>query len=160
LWELLAASQWLQADRETLDILLKVSGREKERWLRAEDIQKISCQVLRTIDQLWVEYSQKRFGFSVQQKLIRLSRGDTHIETWLQFALRVGWRKNNHLWLTWLEIEAKSLRLGGNIAEQVPVGFFPYQYSFGSKIHRGAIGDWREPSPLSVSAFLLLHRDF
>jgi len=158
LWELLAASQWLKADRETLDIMLKVSGREKERWLRVEDIQKISYQVLRTIDQLWVEYSQKRFGFSVQQKLIRLSRRDTDIETWLQFALCVGWRKSNKFWLTWLEIQAEGLSLGGNIAESFPIGFFPYQYSLGFKIYRGAIGDWREPSP--VSAFLLLHRNF
>ena len=158
LWELLAASQWLQADRETLDILLKVSGREKGRCLRVEDIQKISCQVLRTIDQLWVEYSQERFGFSIQQKLIRLSRGDTDIETWLQFALRVGWRKNNNLWLTWLEIEVKRQTLGGNIAEQFPVGFFPYQYSFRSKFPPGPIGDLLEPTP--VSAYLLLHGDF
>ncbi|WP_449420818.1 protein kinase domain-containing protein [Phormidium nigroviride] len=66
---LLAAGKWKEADEETARVMLKVAGREKEGWLDSSSIDKFPCEDLRTIDQLWVEYSDGRFGFSVQKRI-------------------------------------------------------------------------------------------
>jgi len=91
--DLLVAGQWKEADRETLRALLKVSGREKEGWLREKDLAKFPCEDLHTIDQLWVSYSNGRFGFSVQKR--------TYYECGKNYSIlgdRVGWRSGD-LWL-------------------------------------------------------------
>ena len=97
---LLAAKKWQEADAETAIVMLKVAGREKEGWLNTESIDNFPCEDLRTIDQLWVKYSNGRFGFSVQkriyQSLGRTSKYDQKV--WEAFGDRVGWRKKNS-WL-------------------------------------------------------------
>ncbi|BAZ26100.1 hypothetical protein NIES4073_70060 [Kalymmatonema gypsitolerans NIES-4073] len=65
----LAAGQWKEADEETHKVMLEVAGREKQGYLEVEDIQQFPCEDLRIIDQLWVQYSNGRFGFSVQKKI-------------------------------------------------------------------------------------------
>jgi len=49
--------------------MFEVAGRTKEESLRTEDIDNFPCEDLRTIDQLWVKYSNGRFGFSVQKRI-------------------------------------------------------------------------------------------
>jgi serine/threonine protein kinase len=68
---LLAAKKWQEADEETQRVMLKVAGREEKGWLNIKDIEKFPCEDLRTIDQLWVEYSNGSFGFSVQKRIYR-----------------------------------------------------------------------------------------
>jgi len=55
---------------------------------------------LRTIDQLWVKYSNGRFGFSVQKRIYQSLRGTTKYDekVWERFGDRVGWRENRE-WL-------------------------------------------------------------
>jgi uncharacterized caspase-like protein len=67
LGELLKAGRWREADQETADRMCKVMDREGG-WLEAEDIEKFPCQDLQNVDRLWVKYSNRRFGFSVQKK--------------------------------------------------------------------------------------------
>jgi hypothetical protein len=67
--DLLKAEKWKEADEETLAVMLKVAGREQEDWLSFECIENFPCTDLRTIDQLWVKYSNGRFGFSVQKRI-------------------------------------------------------------------------------------------
>jgi hypothetical protein len=93
LQQLLAAENWQEADRETGTIVLKLSGREQQGQLEAEDLRKLPCQDLSHIDQLWVKYSNARFGFSVQQRIWR-SIGGTRkagYEVFQLFGDRVGW---------------------------------------------------------------------
>ncbi|MCC3593546.1 serine/threonine-protein kinase [Microcoleus sp. PH2017_28_MFU_U_A] len=94
---LLAAKKWKEADEETARVMLKVAGRDKEGWLDAESIQKFPCEDLRTIDQLWVEYSNGRFGFSAQKRIYQSLGGTSQYdsEIWEKFGDKVGWRKNN-----------------------------------------------------------------
>ncbi|WP_335337770.1 GUN4 domain-containing protein [Nostoc piscinale] len=66
--DFLKAGQWKEADEETLKLMLKVVGREQEGWLDTGSSDKFPCTDLRTIDKLWVKYSNGRFGFSVQKK--------------------------------------------------------------------------------------------
>ncbi|NMF67536.1 GUN4 domain-containing protein, partial [Brasilonema octagenarum] len=61
--DLLAAGNWKQADEETARVMLAVAGREKQGWLDVKHIDNFPCLDLRTIDQLWVKYSNGRFGF-------------------------------------------------------------------------------------------------
>ncbi|MDZ8078994.1 MAG: GUN4 domain-containing protein [Nostoc sp. DcaGUA01] len=93
--DLLEAGKWKEADQETLAVMLKASGREQEGWLNFESIEKFPCSDLRTIDQLWVKYSNGRFGFSVQKRIWESVGGTLHTdyETWCKFGDRVGWRK-------------------------------------------------------------------
>ncbi|MDJ0675446.1 MAG: GUN4 domain-containing protein [Calothrix sp. MO_167.B42] len=65
----LAVGMWKEADKETDKIMLKVAGREKQGYLELEDIRQFPCEDLRTIDQLWINYSNGHFGFSVQKEI-------------------------------------------------------------------------------------------
>ncbi|QLE47220.1 TIR domain-containing protein [Nostoc sp. C057] len=94
--DLLAAGKWKEADEETLAVMLKASSREKEGWFDIESIKNFPCTDLRTINQLWVQHSDGRFGFSVQ-KNIYLSvggkaDGEYYKEVWEKFGDRVGWK--------------------------------------------------------------------
>ncbi|MBC1197745.1 GUN4 domain-containing protein [Microcystis aeruginosa BLCCF158] len=93
--DLLKAEKWKEADEETLRVMLAVAKREKEGWLRVEDIDNFPCADLRTIDQLWVKYSNGRFGFSVQKRIYQGLGGtrEYNREIWEKFGDKVGWRK-------------------------------------------------------------------
>ena len=90
--DLLEAGKWREADAETTMAMLQAAGREKEGWFREEDIEEFSCEDLRIIDQLWVESSQGKFGFSVQKDIYQ-NLGGQRIEVWGSFGTQVGWRK-------------------------------------------------------------------
>lgn len=87
--DFLKAQQWQEADKETFAVMLKASGRETQcGWLYYKDIENFPCTDLRTIDQLWIKYSDGRFGFSLQKRIWESVGKD-----YFQFADRVGWRK-------------------------------------------------------------------
>ena len=102
---LLAAQKWKEADEETARVMLKVAGREKEGWLNTESIDNFPCEDLRTIDQLWVKYSNGRFGFSVQKRIYQSLGGTSSYDerVWEKFGDKVAWRKNNK-WLCYYEL--------------------------------------------------------
>ncbi|MEH2410972.1 GUN4 domain-containing protein [Nostoc sp.] len=93
--DLLAAGEWKEADEETLAVMLKASG-SKEGNNFTQSISIFPCTDLRTIDQLWVKYSDGRFGFSVQKKIYLSvggkADGEYYKEVWEKFGERVGWR--------------------------------------------------------------------
>ncbi|WP_225225415.1 GUN4 domain-containing protein [Komarekiella delphini-convector] len=94
--DLLAAGKWQEADTETFTVMFQASGREKERCLDRESIKNFPSTDLRTIDQLWVKYSNGRFGFSVQKKIYLSvggkADGKYHEEAEDRFCDRVGWK--------------------------------------------------------------------
>jgi len=102
---LLAAKKWKEADEETARVMLKVAGREEKGWLNKKSVEKFPCEDLRTIDQLWVKYSNGRFGFSVQKHIYQSLRGTKEYDqkVWEAFGDRVGWRKNNE-WLYYKDL--------------------------------------------------------
>ncbi|MBD2726026.1 GUN4 domain-containing protein [Nostoc sp. FACHB-892] len=95
--DLLKARQWKEADEETLAVMLKATGRSKEGWLDSESINNFPCADLRTIDQLWVKYSNGHFGFSVQKQIWESVGKDYD-----KFGDRVGWRKGE--WLSYSDL--------------------------------------------------------
>jgi len=85
LQELLEAGKWEEADNETLAIMLRATKREQKGWLDLEHLQQFSDSDLNTINQLWVNYSNGHFGFSVQKSLWQ---HNSH-----NFIWEVGWSK-------------------------------------------------------------------
>jgi len=74
--------------------MLKVTRREKEGYLNVEHIENFPCTDLRTIDRLWVKYSNGRFGFSVQKRIWESfggKPGKWDYEIYKKFCDRVGW---------------------------------------------------------------------
>ena len=79
---LLAAHQWQEADQQTTDIILRESNWGISTWKMwgvallsgkltgwYEPIKQYPCHNLETLDNLWLKYSDGRFGLSVQQQI-------------------------------------------------------------------------------------------
>lgn len=92
---LLAARMWREANEETMSQILRASGRESfgpldgseasRGSLGDRDIEYLPAADLNTIDRLWTEHSNGRFGFSIQSR-IWFEEPD-----WDRFCWRVGW---------------------------------------------------------------------
>ena len=115
--QLLKAGNWEEADKETAKKMLEVARRTKERYLRTEDIDNFPCEDLRTIDQLWVQYSNGRFGFSVQKRIYKSLGGTRSYDrkVWEAFGDQVGWRVGDS-WLYYDELKFN---------QKAPVGYLP-----------------------------------
>jgi uncharacterized caspase-like protein len=125
--DLLANGKWKEADEETRNKMMEAAGRTEHGWLRTQDIYRFPCEDLRTIDQLWVKYSNGRFGFSVQKRIYESLGGiigyyDQKI--WEAFGDRVGWRVNN-TWLYYQHLEFPTL---------APEGYLPGVLGFGDSM--------------------------
>jgi tetratricopeptide (TPR) repeat protein len=100
---LLAQGKWEEADRETGKVMLQAANQVKRGWLDEEDIEDFPCEDLRTINQLWLHYSNGKFGFSVQTEIYR-SLDETkqyfELRIWRMFGDRVGWRKGGE-WMSY-----------------------------------------------------------
>jgi hypothetical protein len=99
--DLLASGRWREADKETVAVM-KAANREQKGYLNSESIAKFPCTDLRTIDQLWVKYSNGRFGFSVQKRIwesVGGKPGEYDYEILKKFGDRVGWLKWENKWL-------------------------------------------------------------
>jgi serine/threonine-protein kinase len=98
--DLLKAGKWKEADEETARVMLAVAKQEEEGWLDITHINNFPCQYLSNIDQLWVQYSNGCFGFSVQKRIYQSLGGTRNYnqKVWETFGDTVGWRKKE----TWL----------------------------------------------------------
>jgi GUN4-like/Caspase domain len=91
--DLLAAKKWKEADEETARVMLQVANRKEEGWLNVESINNFPSEDLRTIDRLWIRYSNNRFGFTVQKEVWEELGGRVDSDTEKMIGDRVGWRK-------------------------------------------------------------------
>jgi hypothetical protein len=98
--ELLTQGKWKEADAETARVMLAVAKREKEGDLDVNSIDNFPCEDLRTIDQLWVKYSNGKFGFSVQKRIYQGLGGTRNHDQkiWQAWADKVVW-KTERSWL-------------------------------------------------------------
>ncbi|MBO1057757.1 MAG: TIR domain-containing protein [Dolichospermum sp. JUN01] len=93
--DLLVAQNWEEADKETYEVMIKAVGKKSGDWFTIDELLNFPCQDLRTIDQLWVQYSEGRFGFSVQKEIylsVGGRLGSYEPETFLRFYETAGWR--------------------------------------------------------------------
>ncbi|MBD2206578.1 GUN4 domain-containing protein [Calothrix sp. FACHB-1219] len=119
--DLLAAGELRKADNETARVMLAVAGKKKQGWLGVEDIDNFPCEDLRTIDQLWVKYSNGRFGFSVQKRIYQSLGGtrEYNDKIWYAFCDAVGWRKDGE----WMYYKDLTFDLTAPVAH-LPGGMF------------------------------------
>ncbi|MEB3357934.1 MAG: GUN4 domain-containing protein [Synechococcales bacterium] len=96
--EYLRNGQWKEADNETYRLMITTVGKEEGQYFEPEELLNFPCEELLAIDGLWVNYSEGRFGFSVQ-KDIYLSKevggiadGKYYKEAWNRFCHKVGWK--------------------------------------------------------------------
>jgi hypothetical protein len=115
--ELLAAENWKEADKLTFDLILRLANKEETGSIDVASVAKLSCGELREINELWLKYSEGRYGFTVQKGVwerVSCKTVDEHI--WTDFGWCVGWCGNDRKWLPYEEI-------GSSIFP--PVGHFP-----------------------------------
>ena len=80
-----------EADRLTSSILRELAGKvaEKRGYVFYSEVKNMPGKDLETIDRLWKIYSQGKFGFSIQAKLLK-SVGKRYDLLWP----RIGWKKD------------------------------------------------------------------
>ncbi|WP_411870960.1 GUN4 domain-containing protein [Vulcanococcus limneticus] len=85
----LMAQEYEQADRITSEILRQLAGPAavQRGYVYYSEVPPMPAVDLESIDRLWVTYSQGRFGFSVQLRLLRSLGG-----RWEQLWSRLGWK--------------------------------------------------------------------
>jgi hypothetical protein len=88
---LLSEGQWKAADQKTAEIMLKLTKNLTTSDFTYDSLETLPCSDLRRIDQLWVKYSNGRFGFRVQQRIWQEVGGQPNYETAVKLSQRVGW---------------------------------------------------------------------
>tara|TARA_Y100000591_G_scaffold291041_1_gene277292 strand:- start:1221 stop:1940 length:720 start_codon:yes stop_codon:yes gene_type:complete len=80
-----------EADRLTSSILRELAGKvaEKRGYVFYSEVKNMPGKDLETLDRLWKIYSQGKFGFSIQAKLLK-SVGKRYDLLWP----RIGWKKD------------------------------------------------------------------
>jgi predicted NACHT family NTPase len=107
--------QWKEADEETNRLMLQIAGKEADQRLDVKDITNFPCKDLRAIDKLWVDYSNGKFGFSVQKKVWMACGGvpgEYNYNVYRKFADQVGWRRSGN----WLNNRELTFKLEGKKA--------------------------------------------
>lgn len=91
--ELLRAQDFQAADKMTLEKLCELAGVEatQRKWLYFTEVENFPVSDLHTIDKLWRNYSEGKFGFSVQRE-IWLSLG----KNWEKLWPKIGWKTGNN----------------------------------------------------------------
>jgi hypothetical protein len=86
----LATGDYRQADETTRALLIKLAGESARRrgYVFFSEVQFISVEDLRAIDELWREHSNGKFGYSVQKRLWEKARRD-----FTSFFIKVSWMK-------------------------------------------------------------------
>jgi uncharacterized caspase-like protein len=156
---LLKAKKWREADEETTNLILKLAHREQQNNLQVESIENIPETDLKTIDTLWVKYSNGRFGFSVQKDIwqslrsskaadyvLALAIGNDNVansETCIDFVNRVGWRLKD----SWIEYSDL------NFSDDAPPGHLPF-FGFFEKVWRvKVLGVWEWHSAIVTASW-------
>ena len=99
LQEYLKAGKFKEADQETSRVILDAVNRSRDD-LTPNDMKQLPCTILQVIDKLWRDYSNDRFGLSIQLSLYMEVGGsiDTlraqNMGILEKYGDRVGWRKN------------------------------------------------------------------
>jgi GUN4-like/DnaJ C terminal domain len=118
--DLLKAQNWKEADQETYRLMVMAArGNNEENYIRDEELRNFPCKDLKTIDRLWINASQGRYGFSIQKEIYlrcgaKLDGTYPGDEVWEKFGTEVGWRVNNQ-WLDYEKLTWNSIHVRGHL---------------------------------------------
>ena len=90
----LETSKWEKADEETARLMIQIGDKEEKKYLNLDDILNFPCEELRMINDLWLQNSDGKFGFTVQKQIWldcggRI--GEYEWEPYRKFAEKVKW---------------------------------------------------------------------
>ncbi|MGK7876736.1 MAG: GUN4 domain-containing protein [Xenococcaceae cyanobacterium] len=125
----LRAGEWWKADSQTSHLVEQVGevGRDNSDFvdgLSKSEIENLSCSDLRTINSLWLKFSNGKFGFSVQKDIwieVGGSSGEYDKDIYKKFGDRNGWRKEG-TWLTYDELTFNTNAPRGHLPRGGKVG--------------------------------------
>lgn len=88
--EYLREKKWKESDLETYELVLKNAGKKSQLrgYIKFNEINKLSCTDLKTIDKLWRVASDGKLGFSAQQLIYEKQR-----QSWQKLYNQIGWGK-------------------------------------------------------------------
>lgn len=91
--DLLMQKKLRDADKETTQLMLKLSNREQQGWLDVQDIKKLPIEYIQQIDTLWNTHSNGKFGFRIQQQIWLNTENKFQLDyqIWCNFGNLVGW---------------------------------------------------------------------
>jgi eukaryotic-like serine/threonine-protein kinase len=122
LQQLLANKNWPDADLLTWNLMKKAPNPEEEGCLTDDDCKNFPREDLKIMDDLWVKYSEGKFGFSVQKEIFIKCGGVQgevpSYDIYCKFADAIGWRKDGS-WLDYDEITYNTNATSGHL----PLGF-------------------------------------
>ena len=121
---------WREADLETHELISQAAFKDSHRLFFKEDLQKIPCTDLLTIDNLWSKYSAGWFCFTVQYKIWINFGKPTHIgEKWSAFCREIGWQSSNdNRYLSYMELKMDP---GTSPRGEIPSGLYFFRSLFG-----------------------------
>ncbi|MGI8501813.1 MAG: caspase, EACC1-associated type [Hassallia sp.] len=133
--DLLKAGNWKEADYETYLVMIQAVGKKKNDYFSSDELLNFPYTDLRTINQLWVKYSNGRFGFSVQKEIYLSvggkADGEYYEEAWDNFGDRVGWKVDNN-WIDLEEVTFNTTTPKGHL----PNSFFIFGFGGGQQARR------------------------
>ena len=161
----LAAGRWKEADQETFRVMLRVADQEKQEDLDFDFIRQFPCEDLQVIDQLWVQFSNGKFGFSVQKQIwlevggwveekrldnlptprprwlsrlgVEVRKYEDHDDIAYDFCSRVGWVKGTYI----LDYEELTFDLEKTLCGELPGCIY------------GLFESWRQKYDLDYDAY-------
>ncbi len=96
---LLKTGEWKAADIETYELMIRTVGKEPGQYFLPQELLTFPCDDLLRIDGLWVQYSQGKFGFSVQKDIYERCGGKLdgkyYEKPYAHFFYAVGWCKDD-----------------------------------------------------------------
>jgi hypothetical protein len=115
LHDLLEAGKWKEADEETVKVICNLMPEQHYTYI---DVEQIPPKDIKTINKLWLKFSNGRFGLSVQQSIWIKTLKEYHSNAnkyWIDdsaykvFIDRVGWtRESNRIYHGDLEYSLKA----------------------------------------------------
>ena len=138
LQNLLVNQRWSEADEETYK-LMRQASRCKGYYLNSKDVEVFPCEDLFILNDLWLENSDLRFGFSVQSKVWRnllmsetvqsasvADEYDKYEKLREKFALQVGWKKKEQETGLGMGVSRPKKELNTQDITSIPCGYYPF----------------------------------
>jgi GUN4-like len=143
----LAHKQWITADKITKTLLDRYRRANWAQFHQPDSHQLIPCYLLKAVDDLWMQYSQDRFGLTAQAsvlselKILPLEQARPNYQNTAALHVALGWNQSSN---SAPAHRPYNLAFNGVESRRVPKGFYPYDmgysyYTYGS----GYVGEWR-----------------
>lgn len=122
LHRLLSANDFREADNETRRLLIALAGEaaQKRGYVFFSEVQFIPESDLQTLDELWRNHSNNKFGYSVQKRLWEKSNKD-----FTTFFIKVGWMKKLDTEVLQYNYRAFPDEFVWELNEETPEGHLP-----------------------------------